>query len=460
MDTSLAIATRSSKIDWWFGQITRELDGSTTTNLSIDVLQDVHDRFRLWAGNIGARKTPNSRASLESRLAAAPDLLEQVSELLTDLAEALDDLHEIIVGKHDNRIIDAVPTSPGETNIQNRDEANDLVNIANECITSLLRLSILIRKASPRDRFSRALQAASLEKKPYLDQFDVSHVAERYPKLKTAEARWLCERLGRAITKRRQFLRYMRYHKLRVSEGVERKEEVEELEEEEVTKAILAKTAFVVKGRRAGMSSGSVVISGSEGAQTRASTKASTLDVAKLALLQADNLNPDDSKSYVSASSSFQLHSGGGTLRLPSLAQVSKGEAVFECPFCFGIQSMAKDWEWRQHALHDLKPYVCTQGGVECDSLLFPDSRTWFEHEMLCHRRQWTCILCHNGSFRSMQQMQEHAQSKHAGLLSQKSQLQVIVDASQRSVDAIPARDCPFCDEWAETLKATTKGAR
>jgi hypothetical protein len=30
------------------------------------------------------------------------------------------------------------------------------------------------------------------------------------------------------------------------------------------------------------------------------------------------------------------------------------------------------------------------------------------------------------------------------------------VDASQRSVDAIPAQECPFCDEWAESLKENT----
>ncbi|OIW28721.1 hypothetical protein CONLIGDRAFT_564100, partial [Coniochaeta ligniaria NRRL 30616] len=326
---------------------------------------DVRDKFQLWAGNMGARHAPESSFSLESRLAAANELLEQVADLLADLVDALYDCKQ--------------PT--------------------------------------------KALQATSKEKRPYLDQFDISHVAERYPKLKKEQSRWLCERLGRAITKRRQFLRYMHDHKLRLT----------------------------------GSAAGTNIGSASEGAHTHASTKASTLDARKLALLEAGETEVEDTKSYVSAGSSFQMTgSGDATLSLPTLAQVSRGEAIFECPFCFGLQHISRDWEWRQHALHDLKAYVCTLGGAECDMRFFGDSRAWFEHEMQCHRKKWTCILCQTGPFDSQQQMEIHARGNHGNVLTHQSQLQGIVDASQRSTDTIPAQDCPFCDEWADSLKAVT----
>jgi len=367
---------------------------------------------------------------------------------------------EIVAGNRDNRTIhyDSYAAEQASSPPADKDEAHDILDVASECIRSLLRISVLIRKATPRDRFSRAIQTTSAKSSPFLDQFDICHVAERYPKLKRNEAARLCERLGRAITKRRQFLRYSRQHRSRISGDAE---PTEETEEKEATESILARNAFLVSHDTTGKSMYSPAVtrvgSVSEGAHTRPSTKASTLDVTKLALLELTEIQNDEARSYVSASSSFRITgSGEAVLRLPTLPEVSKGEAMFECPFCFGIQNISKESEWRQHAFHDLRAYVCTLGGTECDNSLFGNSRAWFDHEMQCHRRTWVCILCQEGPFRTALQMEGHTVGKHHDLLTQEEQLQVVVDASQRSMDAIPARDCPFCDEWAEFVEEST----
>jgi len=73
----------------------------------------------------------------------------------------------------------------------------------------LLRISILIRKATPRDRFAKALDGRD---SPFIDQFDINYVGERFPKLGNPKSRWLCECLGRGITKCQHFLRYTRDH--------------------------------------------------------------------------------------------------------------------------------------------------------------------------------------------------------------------------------------------------------
>lgn len=364
---------------------------------------------------------------------------------------------EIIVGNHDNRTIKPVSGSYDLNSGQaEKDEAHDILDVASECIRGLLRMSILIRKATPRDRFGKALQATSNRTRPFLDQFDIGHVAERYPKLRREESRWLCERLGRAITKRRQLLRYLRDHRSRVAGGPGWSEDTEE---EEVAESILAKNVFVVPGDATSRSAYSAAVtktgSTSEGTRTLPSTKASTLDVAKLGLLKMGGPEKEDTRSYVSASSSFHMAgSGDATLRLPTLAEVSKGEAMFECPFCFGIQTTSKDWEWRKHAFDDLRAYICTFSGTECDTRFFGDSREWFDHEMQCHRGKWVCILCQRGPFASSQEMEAHARREHGNVLAHDSQLSVISSASQRSQDTLPAQDCPFCDEWAESLRA------
>ncbi|KAK0616329.1 hypothetical protein B0T14DRAFT_567936 [Immersiella caudata] len=456
MEDPIHVAAKVGRIETRFSEIKSalEADGQKKT-ITADQVGDVRDRFLLWAGNIGARNPPESKFSLEARLAAASELLEQVLDLLEDLDDALEDLSEIVAGNRENRTIPSEPVTTESRGSVERDEAHDILDVASECIRSLLRISILIRKATPRDRFAKATQLAYWKNSPFLDQFDINYVAERYPKLQRNEI--LCNRLGRAITKRRQFFRYSRQHRARTVGNIDQPEGTEE---EQATEDILAQNAFLVsqeeKGKPIYSPAMSKLGSVSEGAQTRPSTKASTLDVTRLARLDLTG-RQDDDRSYVSASSSFQITGGNeGALRLLTLAEVCKGEAMFECPFCYGIQTISKELEWRRHAFHDLRAYVCTLGGADCDNCVFGDSRAWFDHEMQHHRRTWACIICQEGPFKSLERMELHAVSRHKDILAQQSQIRVLVDASQRSADAVPAQECPFCDEWAESLKENT----
>jgi hypothetical protein len=52
---------------------------------------DELDRFRIWAGNIGALQHVKVRSSLDYRLRDAPKLGDQISRLLVDLNTALAD---------------------------------------------------------------------------------------------------------------------------------------------------------------------------------------------------------------------------------------------------------------------------------------------------------------------------------------------------------------------------------
>jgi hypothetical protein len=308
-----------------------------------------------------------------------------------------------------------------------KNESQDVLDAISDCIRSLLKISILIRKATPRDRFARALQGDN----PFIDQFDVNHVAERYPKLNKPDSDWLCARLGRAITKRRQFLRYSQEHGSRIAgpNGNDRERSISN---------ILSKD------------------NGSVAAHTHTSTKASTLNVTMLQQLREDDANTEDDRSFTSIGSSLQVENENSGLHLPSLKELSSGNSIFECPFCLGIQKFTRESEWRRHAYKDLKAYVCTLGKGKCDSEMFGDSRTWFDHELQCHRMQWMCVLCAKGGFRTSADFESHMKDKHTDVLINDSQLEIFKGAGQRAVDAIAADDCPFCDEWGATLKNNT----
>ncbi|KAI0447114.1 hypothetical protein F4803DRAFT_546648 [Xylaria telfairii] len=464
-DEEQSIASRTRIAEGRFGALTALIElGSESSSVSIEAATDALDKFKLWAGNIGARQPPTSPASLEARLVTAQRILKQVGDLLDDIILALDDLLEITSGSRENRQIthgnlvdDNDPTSlehqlEGEiSHSLERNESQDVLDVISDGIRSLLKISVLIRKATPRDRFARALHADN----PFIDQFDINYVAERYLKLNRPDYRWLCVRLGRAITKRRQFLHYSREHGGRIagSFGNYRQGNKPYVLVKDSRNAKAFDTSLNTQMR----SSAETKLSGSLAAYTYTSTKASTLDIKIFQRLGEEETNEEDSRSFISAgSSSLQVEDENSRLRLPTLEESSGGNSFFECPFCLGIQTFTQESTWRRHAYRDLKAYVCTLGEGKCDSEMFGDSRIWFDHELQCHRRQWVCVVCSKGPFRTPAAFKSHMRDMHTDVLVDDRQLEVFMAAGQHAVDAIAADECPFCDEWGETLKNNT----
>jgi hypothetical protein len=65
-----------------------------------------------------------------------------------------------------------------------------------ETITSLFKLSMLIRNNSSRDQYVKALVSAS--KAPFDDRFDIDRVGNKFPRLYRNDKAWLRVRLGKA----------------------------------------------------------------------------------------------------------------------------------------------------------------------------------------------------------------------------------------------------------------------
>lgn len=61
-----------------------------------EAVEDALDRFKLWTGNLGALHQPQSRMSLESRLADSLEVRNQICEQLSDLQEALQDCRSFL----------------------------------------------------------------------------------------------------------------------------------------------------------------------------------------------------------------------------------------------------------------------------------------------------------------------------------------------------------------------------
>lgn len=170
-------------------------------------IEDGRSRYDIWASNLGSLHPGTDRRSADYRLREAPEVVERIVELLEELTEINSEILEILAGERTNRQI-----SESEDHLESSDELSELNLSVGDIITSLFKVSMLVKKATTRDRYAKA---ASAKEAAFLVEFDIRHVADKYPKLRTQP--WLLERLGNAITQRRQFLRYCRNHKHRIA---------------------------------------------------------------------------------------------------------------------------------------------------------------------------------------------------------------------------------------------------
>jgi hypothetical protein len=310
-------------------------------------------------------------------------------------------------------------------------EALELFENIKDIIASLFRLAVMIRNSTTRDRFAQA----SGSREPFMGQFDIAHVSEKFPKLNTDSKQWLKERIGKAVTQRRQYLRYTKDHRYKLGK-----------EPAELWKPAIEAPKATIH-----------LLAGSQAARTNTSKPVTTLadtTASTLFLQEATQVDVDfrDNQSQTSFAFSQGGEENQDSLQLPRLSEVSNKQASFECPLCWTIQTIRRESAWRKHALADLRPYVCTFGS--CDLKLFVDRKTWFEHEMNLHRSTWHCHFCDRNDFISSEVFQDHVHDKHAQNISG-YQLEALADASKRPVTEIKASDCPFCDSWEAYLRKT-----
>jgi len=103
--------------------------------------------------------------------------------------------------------------------------------------TSLMKLSMVIRNSPARDDYLKAASRYS----SYPADWDIKHVQEKHGKAKGSRD-WLIERLGKAITRRRQYLMYRREHHDKLSRDYDA---ASHKKDEERTNALTKATTYV-----------------------------------------------------------------------------------------------------------------------------------------------------------------------------------------------------------------------
>lgn len=210
-------------------------------------------------------------------------------------------------------------------------EIREIFESIQDAINSLFRYSIIIRNHSNRDRYSKA--AAAGINSPFNDEFDIHHVRHKFPALRSKKDEWLIERLGKAITQRRQYLRYCRTHHDKTSQDPGSKSGLQVIPS---AKPIPHTAAQLIPSGRSDFS---------KPTSTLAPTQASTLILAPGQTIEDEIL--EDTQSQTSYATSTDEESSPHKLRVVPLEDVSKGLQHFECPYCWQILSIRTQKAWK-----------------------------------------------------------------------------------------------------------------
>ncbi|KAL9072549.1 MAG: hypothetical protein Q9161_003561 [Pseudevernia consocians] len=421
-------------------------------NLPEDAIMDAQAKFRTWVENIGALQ--RGKASLDDRLGHA-DIRAEILRLLSQLLLSLTDFWQIFSGARTQQVWtlsdDTYSFDFSEDEDSDKEDGeNGLVAESSSCgssgptteshilhystleaITSLLKLSMVIRKSARGNKFARSSAGQKYE-----TQYDIIHIRDRYPH--ASENTFLIERLGKANAQRRQWLSYKRRHRDKMA--VTAYPDIEDPNTERMPYSEIDPSTNLQENVEE-EALGSSIQSRErkhDVATVLSSTKASTF-------YQRNERRSQLSETDLSGTSYSESRFGDigqETNLIPQPPPESIDDKPFECPYCFSIITITGTYSWAKHVHADLASYVCTQ--ENCNHPLFESRKQWFSHELEEHRRQWVCITC-DKPFPSVQQFEKHMNTQHSGTFLE-SQLPSLTGRAARPLQRIPASACPLCD--------------
>jgi hypothetical protein len=200
--------------------------------------------------------------------------------------------------------------------------------------TSPFKLSMVIRSSPPRDSYNKA---ASIY--PYDTKYDIGHVWEKYPAARERNL-WLIDRLGKAITRRRQYLRYREEHRGKLS-GTCKRSENEPESQRDLPQADTASRPEHPPPRD---------IFGSMAPSTLAPTTATTYVANEP--VQVENFS-DGGGSQTSYATTAVSEDASNNISIPPPPEKSTDGMrfeygkPFECPYCYTIQIVANRSAWK-----------------------------------------------------------------------------------------------------------------
>lgn len=436
--------------------------------IPLSLVLDEYGRFNVWAGNIGAHQ--RGRVSLDHRLREASHIKDQVISLLQYLNEVLKDgkcciCFSFLLRCPNFRLYTALSiingtrrpyeeaSSSSESDSSDEDNCNGgavaiLDNSDTELqqlrqsivklVANLFKISIIIRKGNINQ--DRLLRSSKIDVS-YYEPFDVQHAKNKFPSADNS----LIERLGKAISRRRQYLKYREQHHEKLENPIQssatstRPDKDFQPLREDASKA----TSGARTDQKPTKPDPRTKVPVSHGSSTTASTF--------IMPNSKETINVDvDVYSESGTVSSYQPSlAGDEKLQLPPLPGESEDGRDFECPYCYtickltGTSNWARRREWKRHVFKDLQPYMCTFANCARADNMFERRTDWFRHETQLHRKEFSCNVQGHNSFEDKKGFIKHMEHEHGESTTQ-AQLLSVLALCERPLETTQS-SCPLC---------------
>ncbi|OQV08179.1 hypothetical protein CLAIMM_12492, partial [Cladophialophora immunda] len=440
--------------------------------MPLSAIEKEYDRFKIWAGNLGALQ--RGRSSLDARLRDSVVLRAAVLKFLGQLQDTLAKSAEITTGvrlPYEQDLAADLGPSGNDTPVHDEDfgsisdssgeadagELNERLSEVQDVMKHLYRLSFKIRNTRHRSLTQKALLLKDEDPETGKDLFsayavfDRRHVKEvldslRLPpsplkEFETEPAQvvddnivdvldpdgrpadltdFLLDRLSKAITNRRRYFEYWQRHALKLSRSTD---------EPGFQGTILDNRVVIEPLKAASRPDVRVTTADNLMPLEGPKTVLSGTDFSRYNNNLDDQLDTETVISY--ATTAFDL--SGKSPEFPPPPPEAGEQSEFVCPYC---------WVIREHIRQDLQPYVCTYEECPDADHMYSSRHAWLEHERLVHRRVWKCFEHRSFISESKDNLSQHFSSCHQDLDAQA--IENLLDLAA-TTSADERKSCPFC---------------
>jgi len=253
---------------------------------------------------------------------------------------------------------------------------------------------------------------------------------------------YLATRLGKAISRRRQYLKYREKHRKKLAENLPAQKQVAARLPPQI---LLEKNIEQSTGY--GVTTDDDILTRTEPEPERSVVATTVLTQTTASDFVAANIEADAESDGGQTQTSYATSVGkGGKLSFPPPPKDSLDGRPFECQYCFTIVSVKTSHSWKKHLLRDLQPYVCTFAGCATSDKMFDSRHEFFDHELLAHRKEWYCNANCQEPFKLQTDFENHMRHSHPESFSE-HQLPALVDMCQRMPDENAEVQCSLCTE-------------
>ncbi|CZT18257.1 uncharacterized protein RCC_04102 [Ramularia collo-cygni] len=363
-----------------------------------------HGRFKIWMGNLSAQRASGTR-SLEYRLRDSQNLKKRVLSLLEDLSEELRRFgqDESFSSPEDS----ADDSGSDGDSLELPDDqlllpANDPLRDIRDIVDLLYRFALTLRNPAGHSRIRDAFSSSAVGYHPY----DVRHLESKYP----AAESWLLERLARAMSVWRQYIRYREDHYDKKAADPDEQDGTTTL-----ATSIPGQWSYINATGR--------------------------------------GQSPSKTKSIYSETSYATTTSGVAQLRPPRMPAAGTDGNPFQCEICCSIVSVDNEKSWRAHVFEDVPPYVCLQKSCATGNTLFSRRRDCHRHTMKTHHQLWACPLGCKLDFKERESLMEHISFAHNRDY-EPEDLHGLLESCAKSDETTFDLQCPLCKEasWSPQL--------